>query len=424
MAPEIVDRSPALSHIVLGSCLGIADSVSRLAAVAMSWPVRKKKGLPDVKPQILSLAPGDVGPGRCQADPAVTEALGRCELSKYFLGPYLEGKIYEGSQYSEGGLDGLFTFDFEASDGSVSVWRYALDLRDAQHGAGEEDLCVLYHYTNRKGFLNVANEDQATAELFASLLDSRAHFGQGDPADAESQRLEREWGSGNPGGHRAAFCIPVLAPRELAYNIFRRQTPDLAKRIVRDRETGAKRRVRLGEDYKGRKVNPCRDVWVLQLRSETGEVQHANAEAGDLLNLLRTRLAKLREELGDTEEETLDCMEELASRLEGRANYDEAEKLCRECFQARRDNLGETHSDTLGSMDNLARVLEAQGRYEEAEALHRQGLEASQAKLGEKHPDTLASMHNLASVLEVLVSPWDLKNLRSDADLLGIRAPQ
>ena len=34
-----------------------------------------------------------------------------------------------------------------------------------------------------------------------------------------------------------------------------------------------------GEDYKGRKVHPCRDVWILQLRSETGEVQHANAEA-------------------------------------------------------------------------------------------------------------------------------------------------
>ncbi|CAE7938677.1 KLC1 [Symbiodinium sp. KB8] len=410
------------ARIVAGK-LFAAQLIQLLASGAVLW------GLMGLLCSELAMGAGASAGASTEADPAVTEALGRCELSKYFLGPYLEGKIYEGSQYSEGGLDGLFTFDFEASDGSVSVWRYALDLRDAQHGAGEEDLCVLYHYTNRKGFLNVANEDQATAELFASLLDSRAHFGQGiyctqhepsvwgsrarillnnysnlsplrDPADAESQRLEREWGSGNPGGHRAAFCIPVLAPRELAYNIFRRQTPDLAKRIVRDRETGAKRRVRLGEDYKGRKVNPCRDVWVLQLRSETGEVQHANAEAGDLLNLLRTRLAKLREELGDTEEETLDCMEELASRLEGRANYDEAEKLCRECFQARRDNLGETHSDTLGSMDNLARVLEAQGRYEEAEALHRQGLEASQAKLGEKHPDTLASMHNLASVLE------------------------
>ena len=36
--------------------------------------------------------------------------------------------------------------------------------------------------------------------------------------------MDKEWGSGNPGGHRAAFCIPVLAPTELAYNIFQRQT--------------------------------------------------------------------------------------------------------------------------------------------------------------------------------------------------------
>ena len=42
---------------------------------------------------------------------------------------------------------------------------------------------------------------------------------------------------------------------------------------------------------------------------------------------LNSELNPYGEELGDSEEETLDCMEELASRLEGRANYDEAEKL-------------------------------------------------------------------------------------------------
>ena len=64
-------------------------------------------------------------------------------------------------------------------DGLVRVWRHALDLRDAQRGSCQQDLCVLYHYTHELAFRNVANKKQTTAELFASLLDSRAHFGKG-----------------------------------------------------------------------------------------------------------------------------------------------------------------------------------------------------------------------------------------------------
>ena len=64
-------------------------------------------------------------------------------------------------------------------DGLVSVWRHALDLRDVQGGSCQQDFCVLYHYTHELAFRNVANKKQTTAELFASLLDSRAHFGKG-----------------------------------------------------------------------------------------------------------------------------------------------------------------------------------------------------------------------------------------------------
>ena len=179
--------------------------------------------------------------------------------------------------------------------------------------------------------------------------------------------MENEWGTGNSGGHRAAFCIPILVSRELAYNIFERQTchgqqmklsqffvwccvpicgstgvtavyaarPDLARKSVRDAETGEERRIRLGEDYKGRPVDSNRDVWVVQVMNGAGEVQHAGAEADGLLRLLRTRLANLREELGDDAEPTLDCMHELGSRLLGRAYYDEAEILYKECLDRR-----------------------------------------------------------------------------------------
>ena len=38
---------------------------------------------------------------------------------------------------------------------------------------------MLYHYTNELAFCNVANMEQTTAELFALMVDSRAHFGKG-----------------------------------------------------------------------------------------------------------------------------------------------------------------------------------------------------------------------------------------------------
>ena len=78
-----------------------------------------------------------------------------------------------------------------------------------------------------------------------------------------------------------------------------------------------------------------RDVWVLQVTNEAGEVQHAGAEADGLLRLLRTRLSNLREELGDDAKPTLDCMYELGSRLHGRSYHDEAEKLYKECLDRR-----------------------------------------------------------------------------------------
>ena len=53
-----------------------------------------------------------------------------------------------------------------------------------------EEVVTLYHYTDEKAFCNVGNLEQTAAQLFASLVDERAHFGKGlyatqhEPADA------------------------------------------------------------------------------------------------------------------------------------------------------------------------------------------------------------------------------------------------
>ena len=65
-----------------------------------------------------------------------------------------------------------------------------------------EEVLTLYHYTDELAFCNVVNLEQTAAQLFASLVDKRAHFGQGlyatqhEPAaarlkcDVERSRVE------------------------------------------------------------------------------------------------------------------------------------------------------------------------------------------------------------------------------------------
>ena len=61
-------------------------------------------------------------------------------------------------------------------------------------------------------------------------------------------------------------------------------------------------------------------------------MQHVAADADAVLDLLQLRLRKLRASAGD-DLPTADCMHELARRLKGRARYEEAEELYRECLR-------------------------------------------------------------------------------------------
>ncbi|CAE7264222.1 VPS34 [Symbiodinium microadriaticum] len=217
------------------------------------------------------------------------------------------------------------------SNGDLMVW---LTANRPYERSLDEMALASCTTTNELAFRNVANLEQETAELFASLLDEHT-------TDAESQRVEKEWAMAMAilagiGLNYSEFCVPILAPMELAYNISKRQTPgpDLAQKIVRDTATGDESRINLGVDHRGRKVDHRRDVWVLRVTDDDGQVKHAGAEADGLLKPLRMRLANLRRELGE------DAV--LISQA---------------------------------SMINLALLLRAKGRYEEAEPPLRQALE-------------------------------------------------
>ncbi|CAE7467834.1 Klc [Symbiodinium natans] len=316
----------------------------------------------------------------------------------------------------------LPTFRFDAVDGPIHVWQHAFDLRDV-FGTSDDGIIVLYHYTSILPFENVANLDQSAAELFASLVDKRAHFGKGvyasqhepsvwklrlrvllnndsnsspfsdlavrlvawfslfqcgvlgvpgsgckarvgagGPEDEEAQRVCREWGEQCASGHRGAFCIPMLVPKAIAHNIFERQT-----RRGRTQPELAKKVVRLGEDYKGMPVDRARDVWVVRVVDGAGEVRHASAKADTVLRLLRLRLAK-----SDDVPTSCAIRWELARRLQGRGLLSEAEETLKKCLS---DAVRAAPRRLVPVMNNLAAVIYFQWRFLEAEATYRKVLE-------------------------------------------------
>jgi len=224
--------------------------------------------------------------------------------------------------------------------------------------------------------------------------------------DDEAKRVQEEWGDANPKhmdklhpSHRAGFCIPLLVPKSLAFNIFERLTPDMKEKQVVEAD-GQARSLRLGEDQHGREVHRNRDIWVVSVTDNEGFVRHAEASADALIELLRRRMAHCTISLGAEDLETLSSKFELALRLKGRAQYQEAEALLREVLEGRRKKLGDQHPDTLISICNMGMLLQEMGKLEQAEALLREVLEGRRKNLGDQHPKTLASTNRLGALLE------------------------
>eukprot|EP00929_Paragymnodinium_shiwhaense_P008749 TRINITY_DN11270_c0_g1_i8.p1 TRINITY_DN11270_c0_g1~~TRINITY_DN11270_c0_g1_i8.p1 ORF type:complete len:307 (+),score=34.54 TRINITY_DN11270_c0_g1_i8:270-1190(+) len=283
--------------------------------------------------------------------PSATLNLAAADLSAYFAGPYLDGELLRSEHYC---------YDIFAE--------HAFDLRSRASNTKKGDAIVLYHFTDELGFKNVANLQQETSNIFASLLESRAHFGQGvyatqhepavwrtrkqvllnnyangDPFNPENEdacRVSKEW------SHRASFCLPLIVPVALAYMIHVKQTPDMQKKRVKQ-EGGGERSIALGEDCKGREVHGNRDVWVIRVEDESGAVIDASCSVATFVSLLKKRLVKLRRRRGDTDPMTLQCISGLAAWVMSRSDFEEAEPLLREALHGYRMKLGDMHPNTL-----------------------------------------------------------------------------
>ena len=99
---------------------------------------------------------------------------------------------------------------------------------------------------------------------------------------------------------------------------------------------------------------------------------------------------------GETGENTLIWMSNVASAYRDLGDYKKALELNEKSYALRCKVLGEEHPDALTSLNNLAAVYNDIGEYKKALELNEKCYKLRCEVLGEKHPDTLMSLSNLA----------------------------
>jgi tetratricopeptide (TPR) repeat protein len=105
----------------------------------------------------------------------------------------------------------------------------------------------------------------------------------------------------------------------------------------------------------------------------------------------------------------------LATLLQMKARWAEAEPLYRRALAIYEAGLGPDHPEVAASLNNLAFLLKDTSRLGEAEPLYRRALAIVEASSGPDHPDVTVSLNNLANLLQAT-------NRRAEAEPLYRRA--
>ncbi|CAK9021889.1 unnamed protein product [Durusdinium trenchii] len=403
-------------------------------------------------------------------------------LKRYFEKAYKEGGVFYHEEYEHDADDWCWLH----KGSNIKVWQDALDLTQAGAGGagGAGDVECFFHYTTELGFHNITNESKELVEVFASLVTegkkANAWWGRGvySVRKAPNQwpnietlldnnyrnmmkrdiELKGREATVEEYHSRVAYCIPMLVDACCAYDVSKRQTPEMV-------EKGKP----IGVNLAGKLLNepgmPPRECIVVRVQQEE-KVGHARAVLVETLRcradaittnlgsehaatlLASSRLARVLEwrgalieaetlwrrilaaheaQQGPEDPETLIALHNLASVLERRGQWKDAEDLYRRAVEAQ-ERLGAAHWRLLTSLENLANVLMLQGQLAEAEALQRRVLAGREDQLGSKHRDTLASLNNLALVLQSQgkldeAEPFARRDLEGSDALLGAAHP-
>ncbi|CAK9033502.1 unnamed protein product [Durusdinium trenchii] len=340
--------------------------------------------------------------------------LTQASLKRYFEKAYKEGGVFYHEEYEHDAADWCWLH----KGSNIKVWQDALDLTQAGAGGagGAGDVECFFHYTTELGFHNITNESKELVEVFASLVTegekANAWWGRGvySVRKAPNQwpnietlldnnyrnmmkrdiELKGREATVEEYHSRVAYCIPMLVDASCAYDVSKRQTPEMV-------EKGRP----IGVNLAGKLLNepgmPPRECIVVRVQQEE-KVGHARAV---LVETLRCRAEAITTHLGSEHAETLLALSRLAKVLEWRGALAEAETLRRRILAACEAQLGPEDRNTLSAQNNLALVLHRRGQWKEAEDLYRRAVKAKERVLGDAHLETLVSVANLADVLRL-----------------------
>jgi serine/threonine protein kinase/tetratricopeptide (TPR) repeat protein len=137
------------------------------------------------------------------------------------------------------------------------------------------------------------------------------------------------------------------------------------------------------------------DPETLESINNLGLLLRTLGRADETEALWREAVETGRRTLGPTNRKTLTWTFNLAHLVEDRGNIAEAEQMYREVLERRRTLLGDEHELTLVAQNRLGGLLMVQSRFDEAEPLLVDALEKRRRTLGSDHMDTLNSMNDL-----------------------------
>ena len=120
--------------------------------------------------------------------------------------------------------------------------------------------------------------------------------------------------------------------------------------------------------------------------------------------LMYRKTLELRQKVLGEHAHTSSSIKRLASCLELKGEYDQAEPLFVQALEARKRMLGPYHPHCLVSTNNLADCLSKQGNHRSALPLYEAALDGREKVLGSDHPRTVQSKGDVASCKERLGS--------------------
>lgn len=135
------------------------------------------------------------------------------------------------------------------------------------------------------------------------------------------------------------------------------------------------------------------------IRNEMGTIYFALGMISEARTHFGRALDLRREHLGESDEDTLKCLNNLGMTFMNRDEAPQARTYLQQALDGRQAVLGPDAVETTRTRNNLASTLIMLGEIDEAERMHRENLATLTQAVGYDSDDTLTALHNLIGIL-------------------------